>query len=75
MLDEIFSTEVGKRVVTNIARCLKIELKGAAHTNTPARMQVRSTASHSVSSAVCSNINVQGSKIGLCKQELTQAGR
>ncbi|XP_071388681.1 transcription initiation factor TFIID subunit 4-like [Centroberyx affinis] len=73
LLDDVFfNTEVDEKVVSDLVGSLESELTGAGHVNTTTRVQ--STANHVGNSAVGSNSNVQGSKMGLSQQELAKAG-
>ncbi|KAL7398353.1 hypothetical protein ABVT39_008447 [Epinephelus coioides] len=73
LLDDVFfNTEVDEKVVSDIVGSLESELTGAGQVNTATRVQ--SAANHTGNSAVGSNSNVQGSKMGLSQQELAKAG-
>ncbi|XP_044068436.1 transcription initiation factor TFIID subunit 4-like [Siniperca chuatsi] len=73
LLDDVFfNTEVDEKVVSDLVGSLESELTRAGRVNTTARVQ--SAANHVCNSAVGSNSNVQGSKIGLSQQELAKAG-
>ncbi|XP_040920135.1 transcription initiation factor TFIID subunit 4-like isoform X2 [Toxotes jaculatrix] len=73
LLDDVFfNTEVDEKVVSDLVGSLESELTGADHVNTAVRVQ--SAANHVGNSAVGSNSNVQGSKMGLSQQELAKAG-
>ncbi|KAM9350758.1 transcription initiation factor TFIID subunit 4-like [Symphorus nematophorus] len=73
LLDDVFfNTEVDEKVVSDIVGSLESELTGSNRANTPARGQ--SAAKYAGNSAVGSNSNVQGSKMGLSQQELAKAG-
>ncbi|XP_070695647.1 transcription initiation factor TFIID subunit 4-like isoform X2 [Pempheris klunzingeri] len=73
LLDDVFfNTEVDEKVVSDIVGSLESELSAASRVNTTARVQ--SAANHVANSAVGSNSNVQGSKMGLSQQELAKAG-
>ena len=74
LLDDVFfNTEVDEKVVSDIVGSLESELTGSDRVNTPARSQ--SAAKYAGNSAVGSNSNVQGSKMGLSQQELAKAGK
>uniref|UniRef100_A0A3B4VKY2 TATA-box binding protein associated factor 4 n=1 Tax=Seriola dumerili TaxID=41447 RepID=A0A3B4VKY2_SERDU len=73
LLDDVFfNTEVDEKVVSDLVGSLESKLIGASHINTKAKIQ--SAANHVGNSAVGSNSNVQGSKMGLSQQELAKAG-
>ncbi|XP_049437285.1 transcription initiation factor TFIID subunit 4-like [Epinephelus fuscoguttatus] len=73
LLDDVFfNTEVDEKVVSDIVGSLESELTGAGQVNTATRVQ--SAANHTGNSAIGSNSNVQGSKMGLSQQELAKAG-
>ncbi|KAF7667193.1 hypothetical protein LDENG_00073640 [Lucifuga dentata] len=73
LLDDVFfNTEVDEKVVSDLVGSLECELTGTGHVNTPGK--VHSAANHIGNSAVGSNSNVQGSKMGLSQQELAKAG-
>ncbi|XP_018556623.1 transcription initiation factor TFIID subunit 4 [Lates calcarifer] len=73
LLDDVFfNTEVDEKVVSDLVGSLESELTGAGHVNATARVQA--AANHVGNSAVGSNSNVQGSKMGLSQQELAKAG-
>lgn len=74
LLDDVFfSTEVDEKVVSDIVGSLESELSGSGRVNPTARAQ--SAANYVGNSAVSSNSNVQGSKMGLSQQELAKAGK
>ncbi|XP_068585785.1 transcription initiation factor TFIID subunit 4-like [Cebidichthys violaceus] len=73
LLDDVFfNTEVDEKVVSDLVGSLESELSGARHVNATAKAQV--AANHVGNSAVGSNSNVEGSKMGLSQQELAKAG-
>ncbi|XP_075955907.1 transcription initiation factor TFIID subunit 4-like isoform X1 [Anarhichas minor] len=73
LLDDVFfNTEVDEKVVSDLVGSLESELTGARHVNATTKLQV--AANHVGNSAVGSNSNVQGSKMGLSQQELAKAG-
>ncbi|XP_047461206.1 transcription initiation factor TFIID subunit 4-like isoform X2 [Mugil cephalus] len=72
LLDDVFNTEVDEKVVSDLVGSLESELTGTEHANATPRVQ--SAANHVGSSAIGSNSNVQGSKMGLSQQELAKAG-
>lgn len=71
--DVFFNTEVDEKVVSDLVGSLESELTGTDHVN--AATGVQSPANHVGNSVVCSNSNVQGSKMGLSQQELAKAGK
>lgn len=74
LLDDVFlNTEVDEKVVSDLVGSLESELSASGRVNKSARVQT--TANFVGSSAVGSNSNVQGSKMGLSQQELAKAGK
>ncbi|KAM6928928.1 transcription initiation factor TFIID subunit 4-like isoform 3-T3 [Lycodopsis pacificus] len=73
LLDDVFfNTEVDEKVVSDLVGSLESELTGARHVSATTKLQVAEN--HVGNSAVGSNSNVQGSKMGLSQQELAKAG-
>ncbi len=74
LLDDVFfNTEVDEKVVSDLVGSLESELSGSGRVNTTAKVQ--SAANCVANSAIVSNSNVQGSKMGLSQQELAKAGK
>lgn len=71
--DVFFNTEVEEKVVSDLVGSLESKLSGTGHVN--AATGVQSPANHVGNSVVCSNSNVQSSKMGLSQQELAKAGK